>query len=158
MLLDRFRLDGRVAVVTGASSGLGVDFAVGLAEAGADLVIMARRGDRLASTRALVEATGRGCLAVTADVSDMDACRGVVDQAMQRFGRLDILVNNAGIASAAPASREAITEFARVLDVNLTGSLRMAQACASVMQPGASIVNVGSVIGAWRRSCSRECR
>src|SRR3954470_22144029 len=68
-VLDRFRLDGKVAIVTGASSGLGVSFAQGLAEAGADVAICARRADRLQDTRAKVEATGRRCLAVEADVS-----------------------------------------------------------------------------------------
>jgi NAD(P)-dependent dehydrogenase (short-subunit alcohol dehydrogenase family) len=146
-LIDRFRLDGRVAVVTGASSGLGVDFAQGLAEAGADIVIMARRADRLLATQVLVEATGRQCLAIEGDVSDEHDCRRVVEATMERFGRLDILVNNAGVATAAPATREPPSEFARVLDINVTGSYRMAQVCARVMNPGSTIVNVGSIIG-----------
>lgn len=146
-LLERFRLDGRVALVTGASSGLGVDFAVGLGEAGADVVIMARRAERLRDTRVKVEATGRSCLAVTGDIGDDSSCLQAVEAAVERFGRLDVLVNNAGVASAAPASREPPQDFARVLDVNVTGSFRMAQACARVMPPGSAIVNVGSVLG-----------
>lgn len=146
-LLDRFRLDGRVALITGASSGLGVHFALGLAEAGARVVIMARRGERLERTRALVADLGRDCLAVAGDVSRDEDCVGAVEAAVSRFGRLDILVNNAGVATAAPASREDPAEFARLLDINVTGSFRMAQACARVMPAGSSIVNVGSVIG-----------
>src|SRR4051794_14408914 len=85
-LLDRFRLDGKVAVVTGASSGLGVAFAEGPAEAGADVVICARRVERLEDTRKLVEAHGRRCLAVRADVADPEDATAVVQQAMDELG------------------------------------------------------------------------
>src|SRR5512133_2634360 len=98
--LDMFRLDGRVAVVTGASSGLGVAFAQGLAEAGADVALGARRVDKLAETAALVEATGRRALIVATDVADPDSCTNLVALAMEEFGRVDILVNNAGIGTA----------------------------------------------------------
>lgn len=146
-LLDRFRLDGKVAVVTGASSGLGVAFAVGFAEAGADVAICARRADRLAATRAAVEATGRRCLAVEADVSVPEDCTRVAEETVAALGAVDILVNNAGIGTAVPATRETPEEFRRVVEVNLMGSYWMAQACGRVMSPGSSIVNVGSVLG-----------
>ncbi|HEX3615982.1 MAG TPA: glucose 1-dehydrogenase [Solirubrobacteraceae bacterium] len=146
-LLNRFRLDGRVAIVTGASSGLGVEFARGLAACGADVVIMARRAERLERTCELVRQTGTRCVAARGDVTDTEDCRRTVEVAVEAFGRVDVLVNNAGVASAAPASREPISEFAHVLDVNVTGAYRMAQACARVMQPGSAIVNIGSVIG-----------
>jgi NAD(P)-dependent dehydrogenase (short-subunit alcohol dehydrogenase family) len=146
-VLDRFRLDGKVAVVTGASSGLGTAFAMGLAQAGADVAICARRTDRLEAVRADIEALGRRCLAVTADVSDPDDATKVATETVQQLGRLDVLVNNAGIGTAVPATRESPEEFRRVIDVNLNGSYWMAQACARVMQPGASIVNIGSVLG-----------
>jgi NAD(P)-dependent dehydrogenase (short-subunit alcohol dehydrogenase family) len=146
-LLDSFRLDGKVAVVTGASSGLGVAFAEGLAEAGADVVICARRVERLEETRTLVEAQGRRCLAVRADVAVPEDCTAVVEQAMEAFGRVDVLVNNAGIGTAVPATREAPEQFRQVIDINLNGSYWMAQACGRVMQPGSSIVNIGSVLG-----------
>ena len=146
-LLDRFRLDGKVAIVTGASSGLGVAFAKGLAGAGADVVICARRVERLEDTRAQVEALGRQCLAVPADVAVPDDCTRVVEQAMERFGRVDVLVNNAGIGTAVPATREAPEQFEKVIDINLNGSYWMAQACGRVMQPGSAIVNIGSVLG-----------
>ena len=146
-VLDMFRLDGRVAVVTGASSGLGVAFAQGLAEAGADVVLGARRADRLADTAALVEAAGRRAVAVATDVADPDSCRALAHEAVDAFGRLDILVNNAGVGTAVPASRETPDEFRAVVDVNLNGAYWMAQAAAAHMQPGASIVNVSSVLG-----------
>src|SRR4051794_14606781 len=105
-VLDLFRLDGRVAIVTGASSGLGVTFARALAEAGADVVLAARRADRLEETKQLVEATGRRALAVTTDVASPTDCQRLVDTAMAELGRVDILVNNAGIGTAVPATRE----------------------------------------------------
>jgi NAD(P)-dependent dehydrogenase (short-subunit alcohol dehydrogenase family) len=146
-ILDRFRLDGRVAVVTGASSGLGVAIAVGLAQAGADVVLAARRADRLAQTAHLVEAEGRQALAVPADISDPAACRALADAAFDHFGRLDVLVNNAGIGTAVPASRETPEQFTRVIDINLNGCYWMAQAAAAHMRPGSSIVNISSVLG-----------
>jgi NAD(P)-dependent dehydrogenase (short-subunit alcohol dehydrogenase family) len=144
---ELFRLDGRVAVVTGASSGLGVAFARGLAEAGADLVLGARRADRLKDTAALVEAAGRRALTVETDVSDPEACTRLVALAMEELGRVDVLVNNAGIGTAVPATRETPDEFRRVIDVNLNGCYWMAQACGRVMQPGSSIVNISSILG-----------
>jgi len=146
-ILDRFRLDGRVAVVTGASSGLGVAFATALAEAGADVVMAARRTDRLEATRAAVEATGRRGLAVRTDVSLPEDCHRLVATAIEAFGQVDILVNNAGVGTAVPATHEQPDEFRQVIDVNLNGCYWMAQECARVMQPGACIVNISSVLG-----------
>ena len=145
-ILDRFRLDGRVAVVTGASSGLGVVFARVLAEAGADVVLGARRTDRLDDTRATVEGLGRRCLAVRTDVADPDDCQALIDAAVNEFGRVDVLVNNAGVGTAYPATKETPEQFRQVIDVNLNGCYWMAQAAGRVMQPGSSIVNVSSVL------------
>ena len=145
-VLDLFRLDGRVAIVTGASSGLGVAFAVALAQAGADVVLAARRADRLEATRGAVEREGRRALAVRADVSLPEDCRQLVAAAVESMGRVDILVNNAGVGTAVPATRETPDQFRRVIDINLNGCYWMAQECARVMAPGSAIVNVSSVL------------
>src|SRR4051794_31397202 len=146
-LLDSFRLDGKVAVVTGASSGLGVAFAEGLAEAGADVAICARRVEKLEQTREQVESIGRRCIAVPADVAKPEDCTRFAEQAVEELGRVDVLVNNAGIGTAVPASREEPDDFRRVIDINLNGSYWMAQAAAKAMKDGGSIVNIGSVLG-----------
>ena len=146
-ILDRFRLDGRVAILTGASSGLGVGFAAALAEAGADLALGARRADRLAETCTLVENTGRHAIAVRTNVADPDDCTALVDAAMTAYGRVDILVNNAGVGTAIPALKETPDQFRSVIEINLNGCYWMAQACARVMRPGSSIVNIASVLG-----------
>jgi NAD(P)-dependent dehydrogenase (short-subunit alcohol dehydrogenase family) len=146
-LLDRFSLDGKVAVVTGASSGLGVAFAAGLAEAGADIVLGARRADKLTATAELVAAAGRRSVVAATDVASPADCQALVDAAMESFGHVDILVNNAGVGTAVPATRETPDQFRQVIDINLNGCYWMAQACARVMEPGSSIVNISSVLG-----------
>lgn len=149
-VLDRFRLDGRVAVVTGASSGLGVTFARGLAAAGADLALGARRLDRLDETRRAVEGLGRRCIAVTTDVASPDACQHLVDEAVRELGDVDILVNNAGTGHSAPAHREAPADFERVVHINLLGAYYMSQAFGRALIAaghGGSIINVSSVLG-----------
>jgi len=146
-VLDRFSLAGRVALVTGASSGLGAGFAVALAQAGADVVLAARRRDGLEAACREVEKLGRSALAVPTDVTDPEACRALVQTAIGRFGRLDVLVNNAGMGTAIPALREPPEQFRQVIDVNLMGAYWMAQAAAQVMPPGSSIVNIASVLG-----------
>ncbi|MEI6547664.1 MAG: SDR family oxidoreductase [Burkholderiales bacterium] len=146
-VLDLFRLDGRVVIITGASSGLGVSFAQGFAEAGADLVLGARRVDRMAETAALVEQAGGRVRTCQTDVVDPDQCQQLVDFAMAEFGRVDVLINNAGVGTAVPSTRETAEEFRSVIDVNLNGSYWMAQACGRVMKPGSAIINIASVLG-----------
>jgi NAD(P)-dependent dehydrogenase (short-subunit alcohol dehydrogenase family) len=146
-VLDRFRLDDRVVVVTGASSGLGVAFAQAFAEAGADVVLGARRADRLADTAKLVEAAGRRCVAVQTDVADPDQCTALIASAVDTFGRVDVLINNAGIGTAYPATRETPEQFRQVIDVNLNGAYWCAQAFGRAAKNGGSIVNISSVIG-----------
>ncbi|MGA4541867.1 SDR family NAD(P)-dependent oxidoreductase [Uniformispora flossi] len=145
-ILDTFRLTDRVAIVTGASSGLGVVFARALAEAGADVVLAARRTDRLAEAAASVEEAGRRALCVGTDVSSPEQCRELAAAAAD-FGPVRVLVNNAGVGTAVPAARETPEQFRAVLDVNLSGAYWMAQAAADVMPEGGSIVNISSVLG-----------
>ena len=145
-VLDRFRLDGKVAVVTGASSGLGVAFAKALAEAGADLILGARREERLTTTGQLVEAAGRKYFAKKTDVTKPEDCDALIAFAVEKFGRVDILINNAGIASAIPAVKESPDQFREVIETNLLGSYWMAQAFARANTEGGAIVNVASIL------------
>jgi NAD(P)-dependent dehydrogenase (short-subunit alcohol dehydrogenase family) len=145
-LADWFSLEDRVTIVTGASSGLGAAFAETFARAGSDVVVAARRVDKLAGTAESVRSHGRRALVVRTDVANPDDCSEVVRQAMEEFGRVDVLINNAGIAGAVPATRETAEQFRSVIDVNLNGSYWMAQACARVMKPQSSIINISSVL------------
>jgi NAD(P)-dependent dehydrogenase (short-subunit alcohol dehydrogenase family) len=146
-ILDTFSLDGRTIVITGASSGLGAAVAVAAAEAGADVVLGARRLAMLETTAAAVEAVGRRALVVATDVAVVEDCQRLVARAAEAFGRVDGLVNNAGVALAVPASQEAPDAFRAVLDVNLMGAYWTAQAAAAAMTGGGSIVNVSSILG-----------
>lgn len=145
-VLDRFRLDGEVAIVTGASAGLGVCIARALAEAGADVALGARRADLLARTAALVSAAGRKAVCVATDVTDPADCRRLAEAAAE-LGQVGVLVNNAGVAAAVPASRETAEQFRSVVEVNLMGAYWMSQATAAVMPEGGSIVNISSALG-----------
>ena len=145
-ILDMFRLEDRVAVVTGASSGLGVAFARAIAEAGGIVALAARRSDRLADVAAELRAEGYRVGTYQTDIVDPAQCQGLVDGVMEEFGHIDVLVNNAGLGTAHPALRETPEQFRQVIDVNLNGSYWLAQACGRVMAPGSSIINVSSVL------------
>ena len=146
-VLDLFRLDGQVALVTGASSGLGAGFARALAEAGADVALAARRTDKLETAAATVRTQGRRALPISTDVCDPGACDEAANRTIAEFGRLDILINNAGLNTVAPALQEPAAQFRQVIEVNLVAAYQMATACARVMQHGGSIVNISSVMG-----------
>jgi NAD(P)-dependent dehydrogenase (short-subunit alcohol dehydrogenase family) len=146
-VLDRFSLTGKVAIVTGASSGLGVAFAKALAEAGADVALGARRVEMLEDTRSMVEALGRQAIAVPTDVSKPEDCDRLVAETVAQLGGVDILINNAGIGTAVPATKETAEEFRQVIDVNLNGCYWMAQAFARAATRGGSVINIGSVLG-----------
>jgi NAD(P)-dependent dehydrogenase (short-subunit alcohol dehydrogenase family) len=135
-----------VAIVTGASSGLGAAAALELARAGADLALGARRTDGLTTTARAVEALGRRAVVVPTDVVDPDACEQLAATAHEELGRVDVLLNNAGVATAVPALKETPEEFGRVVDVNLTGGYQMATAAAGHMEHGGSIINVSSAL------------
>ena len=143
-----FRLDGRAALVTGASSGLGERFARVLHAAGASVVVAARRADRL---DALVDSVGGDrMVAVPSDVAADADCERVIERTLDRFGRIDILVNNAGIDNAqVPAEHEAMADFMRVVDVNLKAPFLLSTLAARHMlqQGRGSIVNIASMLG-----------
>ncbi|WP_196781010.1 SDR family NAD(P)-dependent oxidoreductase [Nocardioides sambongensis] len=133
--------------MTGASSGLGVAIAQGMAAAGADVAIGARRLGMLDDTKALVESLGRRCVAVETDVTDVESCNRLVATAVRELGGCDVLVNNAGIGGDYnPATEDPPEHFRSVVDVNLFGSYWMAQAAGRVMPPGSAVVNISSVM------------
>ncbi|HVU04387.1 MAG TPA: glucose 1-dehydrogenase [Polyangiaceae bacterium] len=146
---ELFDVRGRVAVVTGASSGLGVTFAEGLARAGAKVVVAARRKDRLLALEKSLRESGTEALAVECDVANEASVDALVAATLARFGRADVLVNNAGTALVRPAASETLAEFRSVLDVNLVGAFLCAQRFGRVMleQKKGSIVNVASILG-----------
>jgi NAD(P)-dependent dehydrogenase (short-subunit alcohol dehydrogenase family) len=145
--LQRFRADGKVAVVTGASSGLGAGFARALGEIGATVVIAARREDRLDELREKLLAEGIRARSIVVDVTDPDQCKNLASTIFDEYGSLDILVNNAGLGGSVPTHKETPEHFRRIVDVNLMGSYWMAQAAGEHMRPGSAIVNVSSLHG-----------
>lgn len=146
-VLDLFDFSGKVVVITGASSGLGVAFARAFAESGAATVLAARRPAQLHRTANGVAKVGGRALPVVTDVASPSACRALMTAAIEEFGRVDVLINNAGVGTAVPASRETPEQFTRVVDINLHGTYWAAQAAAAVMESGGSIVNIGSILG-----------
>ena len=130
-----------MAIVTGASSGLGVAIAQGLAEAGADVALGARRVERLHETAKLVTVAGRRAHVGQADVAQEDDCARLVEQTVDALGRLDILVNNAGVGLAVPALRQSPADVRQLLAVNLAGCHWMACRSAEAMTDGGSIIN-----------------
>ena len=146
-VLDSFRLDGKVAIVTGASRGLGEAMAQALAGAGADLVLVAR-GD-MSALKKSIEAAGRRCAIVAADVGTPAAAAQIVAAAYAAFGRADILVNNAGIIRRAGVLEFSAQDWDDVLNVNLHGAFRLSQRFAAELvsrkQPG-KIINIASML------------
>ncbi|HEY1741333.1 MAG TPA: glucose 1-dehydrogenase [Acidimicrobiia bacterium] len=143
---DRFRLDERVAIVTGASSGLGAQFARVLHAAGARVVLVARRRDRLDALAGELDHAS----VCAVDLAESGAADQVVAHALHAFGRVDVLVNNAGITTVAPALDESPDSFEETLRVNLMAPFALACAAARTMldrNAGGSIVNVASILG-----------
>jgi len=146
MILDKFRLDGKVAIVTGSSKGLGQGMAVGLAEAGADLALVAR-GD-LSQTAKLIEKLGRKCLSINADLADRKSVGRIVKAALDTYGRIDILVNNAGTIRRAEFLDFTEDDWDAVIKVNLDSVFFLSQAVAKVMakKGGGKIINTASML------------
>ena len=144
---DGFDLNGRVAVVTGGTTGLGHAIALGLAEAGANVIATSRRAEQVQETAAAIEALGRRTLARTSDVSDRSSLQALHDAVMQEFGKVDILVNAAGITHSAPILEMKEEDWARVLETNLTGVFRSCQIFGATMATAGygRILNIASL-------------
>lgn len=144
---DLFDLTGKVAVVTGASSGLGVQFAKALANQGADVAIVARRVDRLEQVKAEVEAMGVKCLSVKCDVSNVNEIKSAVEQIKNHFGTIDILVNNAGLGWTEPADTQKDETWETMMSVNINGVYYFAREAGKIMleKNYGRIINIGSI-------------
>jgi 7-alpha-hydroxysteroid dehydrogenase len=154
-LLDRFRLDGKVAVVTGAGKGIGAGIARAFAEAGAKVVLAARTPADLESVAGEIQALGSEALVVPTDVLDFDQLQRLVDQAVAAFGRIDILVNNAGGFPPKPMLQTSAREFEAALRFNVTTAFELSRLCAPLLAAQAEgvILNISSVAGEKPAPC-----
>ena len=149
-VFDTLRLDGRAAIVTGASRGLGRAMALALAEAGADVALASRSVAELEETARAIEKLGRRALVVPTDVTVYAQVEALVERAAQALGRLDIVVNNSGIAAVIPVAEMPPEDFRRTVEVNLVGVFNGCRAAAGrlIAQKAGKIINLASVLGA----------
>jgi NAD(P)-dependent dehydrogenase (short-subunit alcohol dehydrogenase family) len=148
-VIDLFRLDGKVAIVTGGSRGLGLWMAEGLAEAGADVVLCARKLEPCEEAAKAIAEIGVRSLAVGCDVTDPDAVKALVERTLSEFGRIDILVNNAGYIWEEPPESVTLETWNRTLAINATGTFLCSQEAGRQMikQRQGKIINITSVSG-----------
>lgn len=146
--MSPFSLEGKVALVTGSAKGIGRAIAVGMAQAGADVVCHSRKAGDAAETIAAIEAIGRRAVEVTGDMANADAPASVVANGVAAFGKLDILINNAGTIRRAPAAEFSAQDWQDVIDINLTSVFRLAQEAGKLMlaQGSGKIVNIASLL------------
>ncbi|MFT3988939.1 SDR family NAD(P)-dependent oxidoreductase [Aestuariivirga sp.] len=146
---ERFALKGKRALVTGASKGIGHEACRVLAEAGADIAATARDAEGLAEVKATVEALGRRCVVIEADLTTVEGAEKAARESLAAFGTVDILVNNAGTAYVAPLTEHSIAEWDRIMAVNLRAPFIIARLLAPAMiaQKSGKIVNVSSQAG-----------
>jgi 2-deoxy-D-gluconate 3-dehydrogenase len=147
MILDKFSLAGKIALVTGASRGLGAAMAEALAEAGADLALVAR-SDKLEAVVEHIRSLGRRCIGLPVDLTKVDCCQRVVQQTLDCYGALDIVVNSAGTTRRGPISAISENDWDYVLNLNLKSVFFLCQAAAKHMVPRQSgkIINIGSLL------------
>jgi len=148
-ILEKFRLDGQVALVTGASKGLGRAIACGFGEAGAKVVAVSRSRDLIEQTADEIRAKGGEAAAIPVDVTRNDQIEAMMSQVLDRFGRLDILVNNAGLGPTRKTVDLSVEEWDQVVDTNLKAVFVLSQAAGKIMikQRKGNIINVGSILG-----------
>jgi NAD(P)-dependent dehydrogenase (short-subunit alcohol dehydrogenase family) len=144
-----FDLNGRVAIVSGGSMGLGLQMAEGLAEMGANLVLCARKKERCEEAADTLRSHGIQALGLACDVKDKTAVQQVAEETLAKFGRIDILINNAGVSWGAPVEEMTLEQWDKVLSTNLTGTFLFCQAVGKAMAAQASgkIINIASVAG-----------
>jgi len=147
MTYSRLELNGKVAVVIGGTSGIGLAIAKGMAEAGADVVPTSRRPEQVESAASDIESRGRKTLRISADVSDRASLQNVLDESIKAFGKVDILVNSAGRTKRAPTLEFTEEDWNNIIDTNLTGTLRAAQVFGRHMleRKYGSIINIASL-------------
>jgi 7-alpha-hydroxysteroid dehydrogenase len=148
MILDRFRMDGRVAIVTGASAGIGRGSATALAEAGAAVVLAARTKAKLDDAVAEIRTAGGKALAVVTDVNEVEQLERLVAATLREFGRIDVLVNNAGGTMPGPALHLALPDFEGAFHFNVGTAFQLAKLCAPHMaaRDGGAVVNISSAM------------
>jgi 2-dehydro-3-deoxy-D-gluconate 5-dehydrogenase len=149
-----FDLTGRVAVITGGNTGIGLGIAKGLAEAGAAIVIAGRRAEKNLQAAKTLEAFNVRSAAVEVDVGKEESCRAMIERVVERLGRIDILVNNAGIAIRKQPEDYTLAEWNKVIDTNLTGTFLCARAAHPHMKKagGGKILNIGSMLSIFGAS------
>ncbi len=148
MILNKFKLDGKTALVTGASVGLGQAMALALAQAGADVAVHCHHPGEADQTCASIGNLGRNAFSVAGDMADKQTPKRIVDEVVEKFGRIDILVNNAAMIRRAPAVDFSEEDWSTVLEVNLSSVFRLSQATGKQMieQGGGKIVNIASLL------------
>ena len=152
--LDKFRLDGKVALITGAGKGIGAGIARAFADAGADVALGARTHSDLLAVAADVKAQGREALVQTTDVMKPDQLEALVAATLDRFGRLDILVNNAGGFPPMPALATSTEQFMSALEFNVGTAFRLSTLCAQALaEAQGSIINISSIAGEAATPC-----
>jgi 2-deoxy-D-gluconate 3-dehydrogenase len=148
MILDKFKLDGKIALVTGASVGLGQGMAIALAEAGADVACHCLNAGEAGETVAAIEALGRRAISIAGDMFDKQTPKLIVEAVVAELGRIDILINNAGMIRRTPAVDFSEEDWSTVIEVNLSSVFRTSQAAGRHMieQGGGKIVNIASLL------------
>lgn len=147
-ILEKFKLEGKTALVTGASVGLGASMAIALAEAGADVAAHCHFDREADDTCAAIDRLGKKSFSVAGDMSDKDAPKRIVGEVIEKFGRIDILINNAGMIRRSPAVDFSEEDWSTVLEVNLSSVFRLSQAVGKTMieNGGGKIVNIASLL------------
>ena len=147
-VLDKFKLDGKIALVTGASVGLGQAMALALAEAGADVAAHCHFDDEASETCHAIEKLGSRAKSFSGDMSDKDVPKKLIEKVIREFGRIDVLINNAGMIRRTPAVDFSEEDWTTVLEVNLSSVFRLSQAAGKKMieQGGGKIVNIASLL------------